>query len=320
MGVAGAALATAAAEVGSGVLYLVLLLKKKMVEWRRLITPPALADLIPLIRGGAAMLLRQAALNVAFVSATRRTQAMDPTGVAAAAYSISNQLYSLGLVVMLAIQATGATLIPAALAAASASGTTTPNGADANRTNMEAANGDEDFAPAGVKRARQVADRLIGWSTVIALTMAALQIMTLPWVTPLFSTLPEVRRAVRAPAMMAAVVQMSNGPLFACEGILMGVGGFGFLAGITCAGVATMVGCLALSAKLNLGLVAVWGSLLAFHVVQLSGVLYHFLKVGPLAAKPPSGTAEAAEAAAPVECTMVPEPMGGNEVCLSPAT
>ena len=77
MGVAGAALATAAAEVGSGVLYLVLLLKKKMVEWRRLITPPALADLIPLIRGGAAMLLRQAALNVAFVSATRRTQASD---------------------------------------------------------------------------------------------------------------------------------------------------------------------------------------------------------------------------------------------------
>ena len=24
------------------------------------------------------------------------------------------------------------------------------------------------------------------------------------------------------------------GPLFACEGVLMGVGGFGYLAGITC--------------------------------------------------------------------------------------
>eukprot|EP00962_Isochrysis_galbana_P028606 scaffold9061_cov124-Isochrysis_galbana.AAC.1 len=36
---------------------------------------------------------------------------MDPTGVSAAAYAITNQMYSLGLVVMLAIQATGATLV-----------------------------------------------------------------------------------------------------------------------------------------------------------------------------------------------------------------
>ena len=41
---------------------------------------------------------------------------MDSTGVSAAAYAITNQLYSLGLVVMLALQATGATLVPNALA------------------------------------------------------------------------------------------------------------------------------------------------------------------------------------------------------------
>ena len=38
------------------------------------------------------------------------------TGVSAAAYSITNQIYSLGVVVMLAMQGTGATLVPAALA------------------------------------------------------------------------------------------------------------------------------------------------------------------------------------------------------------
>ena len=32
------------------------------------------------------MLVRQSTLNVAFISAARRAQAMDPTGVSAAAY------------------------------------------------------------------------------------------------------------------------------------------------------------------------------------------------------------------------------------------
>ena len=42
---------------------------------------------------------------MAFIAATRMTQAMDSTGVSAAAYAITNQYYSLGLVVMLAMQA-----------------------------------------------------------------------------------------------------------------------------------------------------------------------------------------------------------------------
>jgi Na+-driven multidrug efflux pump len=165
---------------------------------------------------------------------------MDPTGVSAAAYAITNQMYSLGLVVMLAIQATGATLVPAALAAhkqKAARGSASPESAAAADRPAAAAAG----VALGVARARAVSDRLIGWSTLIAAGMALLQIATLPVVSPLFSTLPAVRAAVVAPAKMAALVQLSNGPLFACEGILMGVGGFGFLAGITCAGVAAMV-------------------------------------------------------------------------------
>ena len=55
---------------------------------------------------------------------------MDSTGVSAAAYAITNQIYSLGLVVMLAIQATGATVVPAALAAG---GETGESGADSAR-------------------------------------------------------------------------------------------------------------------------------------------------------------------------------------------
>jgi putative MATE family efflux protein len=298
MGVAGAALATAASEAGAGAIYVGLLLKRKMLRLGRLLEPPKLSALLPLLRGGSAMLLRQAALNVAFVSATRMTQAMDSTGVAAAVYSITNTIYSLGLVVMLAIQATGATLVPSALAVG----------------------GEEGTLQEGTDRARRVADRLIGWSTCIAAVMAAAQALAIPFVVPLFSTLPEVRSAVAKPAMVSALVQLTNGPLFAGEGILMGVGGFGFLAGLTSLGVAVMVSGLTLSSRLGLGVSSVWYSLLAFHAVQLTGVLLHHLRIGPLARRVTAdGTATLVEPSNPplgVECVELPVV---GEVCVTDA-
>ena len=63
----------------------------------------------------------------------------------------------------------------------------------------------------------------------------------------------------------------------------MGVGGFGFLAGLTSVGVAVMVAGLTLNGHVGGGLTGIWASLLAFHVVQLSGVIYHHLRLGPLA-------------------------------------
>ena len=71
-------------------------------------------------------------------------------------------------------------------------------------------------------------------------------------------------------------------------GILMGVGGFGFLAGITSVGVAVMVAGLTLNGRVGGGLVGIWSSLLAFHIVQLTGVLFHHLRLGPLASPRPS--------------------------------
>ena len=77
MGVAGAALATAISEIGAGLLYGRLLIKRKLLRLGALLQPPKPSDLLPLLKGGSAMLLRQVALNVAFIAATRMTQAMD---------------------------------------------------------------------------------------------------------------------------------------------------------------------------------------------------------------------------------------------------
>ena len=170
-------------------------------------------------------------------------------------------------------------------------------------------------------------------------------------------TLTQVREAVVGPAMVSSLVQLTNGPIFAGEGILMGVGGFGFLAGLTSIGVAVMViatrsppdpvptrldarlplqreavlperhdgtphqvGCLTLSSTLGLGVSSVWFSLLAFHIVQLAGVMLHHLRLGPLAHRQqrldsePTTPVRSGTPPGGVEC--VDLPLTG-EVCIS---
>lgn len=91
LGACGAAAATSLSEFTSSMIYLRLLMRRKLVSWSKLFKPPSLASLLPLIKGGAAMLLRQATLNLAFVSAARRAQVMDPSGISAAAYGITSK-------------------------------------------------------------------------------------------------------------------------------------------------------------------------------------------------------------------------------------
>jgi putative MATE family efflux protein len=118
LGVAGAALATALAESVGCLMYLSQLSKRiggrKLLPtfWRR---PPARATVKALAAGAAAMQVRQIALNAAFGAATRSAQAMDATGVKAAAYSISQQLWLLAGVALFALQSSAAALVPAAL-------------------------------------------------------------------------------------------------------------------------------------------------------------------------------------------------------------
>lgn len=85
-GVGGAAIATAGAEGLSGLIYLKLLMRRKLFRLSKMFKVPSWSSLKPLIQGGGAMLLFQLVLNIAFTTAARRVQAMDPTGVSAAAY------------------------------------------------------------------------------------------------------------------------------------------------------------------------------------------------------------------------------------------
>jgi Na+-driven multidrug efflux pump len=251
LGFVGAAAATALSETVSGSVYLRLLAKRKLANLRLILRPPSLEALMPLILGGASMLGRQMALNFGFICAARRAQAIDPTGVSAAAYGIVMQTYSIGIVCHVAMQGTTAALVPSTL------------------------------AQAGLEDARKVADRMFVWCAIVGVLLGLTQFLAIPWIVPLFSTLLAVQEKVRTPSMIACLLHVVNGFVFAGEGVLLGTKQFRDLMLITTAGVGTMVACLAspMGQKLN----GVLLSFLTFSAFQAIVVIYHYLKLSPLA-------------------------------------
>ena len=70
---------------------------------RKLFSLPKIERLMPLLKGGAALQLRNFALNLTFLAVTRVTQSIDDTGVAAAAHAMSIQTFQIGGIVLLAL-------------------------------------------------------------------------------------------------------------------------------------------------------------------------------------------------------------------------
>merc|ERR1719451_219174 len=190
LGVGGAALATAAAEVTSALTYTLLLLKRGTLKLAanplKALKPPPLGSLLPLLTGGAGVLARSVALNIAFLSVTRATQAIDPAGNAAAAHTIAMQVWQLG-VVLFALSSVAAVLVPAAMNAPKSEG-------------------------GGVARAKGVADRMLGWGLCAGVALAILQLAALPLLN-VFSPVASIREAARAPAAIGAALQLLNGDL-----------------------------------------------------------------------------------------------------------
>jgi len=261
VGFVGAAVATAASETLGGLTYIRLLLRRKLAKMSMLLKPPPMKSLVPLLTGGAAMLMRQLALNVSFLVATRRAQILDASGVSGAAYGITMQIYSVGIIALVGMQSAAAALVPSFWGAKDVSD---PSQRDQN--------------------AREAADRMLGWSTLVGLGLGIGQILLLPVLVPLFSTLPEVREAVKMPSLIASLIHVVNGPVLAGEGIMMGVGAYKALAMVTMGYVVSMFGCLTFT-PLGKRLDGIMWSILIASIVQQIGVVGHHLKVGPLAVK-----------------------------------
>lgn len=261
MGVPGAALATLAAEIVSAVTYLVLMRQRNMIRMRSIIRPPSLASLEPLLRGGAALQLRNIALNLTFLAVARVVQSIDQSGVAAAAHAISIQTFQVGGIVLLGLSTVAQTVVPNDL--------------------VERYDRLKGRTIGGVRYAKATVNRLMSWGFVLGIGLGAIQLALLPVIRS-STPLQEVRDAARIPAILASVYQIMNGLVFIGEGVMVGTGSFMQLSLST---VVATIGCLmALQAfPGQYGLTGVWMGFGVFNSLRLMGVWLHQSVIGPLA-------------------------------------
>jgi len=261
LGVTGAALATLAAEIISGSIFFYMMAKRKMISWSKLFSLPKWEKLEPLVRGGAALQLRNFALNLTFIAVTRVTQSLDEAGIAAAAHAMSIQVFQLGGIVLLALSTVAQIVVP-------------------NRM-VETVDPITKKKTGGPLSAKSAVNRLMSWGLVLGILLGALQIGVLPLLHK-SSPLPEVREAAKMPSYLASIYQVINGLVFIGEGVMIGTGSFLQLSLSTL--VATCATLLALNKfPLKYGLTGVWMSFGVFNTIRLLGVWLHQTKNGPLA-------------------------------------
>jgi Na+-driven multidrug efflux pump len=159
------------------------------------------------------------------------------------------QLYSVGVVCHIGMKASAATLIPS----------------------EKAKNGEE--------AARQMADKLFVWGSIVGIILGIAQMAVTPILTPMFTTIPEVREAIKVPALITAFIQFANGPLFVGEGVMVGMGKFKALASCTIIGASVMIA--SILSPLGKTLNGVLLSLAAFNFIQSIAMVWHHLKIGP---------------------------------------
>ena len=100
MGVAGAAIATSISEVFSAALYTMLLVKRNWSSSRICLTP---GRGVGALLCGAGVQLRAVAQNITFLAVMRTILTLDASGTAAAAHTISSQVFQLGVIAILAL-------------------------------------------------------------------------------------------------------------------------------------------------------------------------------------------------------------------------
>ena len=260
MGVPGAALATLAAEIISAVFYIYLLRKRDLIRWRRLIRPPTWKSLEPLLKGGAALQLRNLSLNLTFLAVARVTQSIDQTGVAAAAHAMAIQTFQIGGIVLLALSTVAQIVVPNAM--------------------VERYDAESKRTIGGLEYAKSLVNRLMSWGFILGSVLGTFQIALLPVIRQA-TPLQEVRDAATMPAIIASLLQIINGLVFIGEGVMIGTGSFMQLSLST---LAATIGCLwALHVfPPVVGLTGVWLGFGVFNFIRLAGVWIHQTRNGPL--------------------------------------
>ena len=234
-----------------------------MVSIRKVFRLPSWAKLSPLLKGGAALQLRNVALNITFLAVARVTQSIDPSGVAAAAHALAIQTFQIGGIVLLGLSTVAQTIVPNDLV-------------QRYDKTLKKQIGGKAYAKASV-------NRLMSWGLILGTLLGGLQIGLLPLIGQSTPT-AAVRDAARVPSYLASIYQIMNGLVFIGEGVMVGTGSFLQLSISTM--VAT-VGCLWALGTFpeKYGLSGVWMGFGVFNTIRLIGVAIHQLYHGPLSSR-----------------------------------
>jgi Na+-driven multidrug efflux pump len=244
-----------------------LLVKRKLVELKDMFKPPSWAALGTLLVGGAGVQLRAVAQNITFLAVMRAILTMDSTGTAAAAHTISSQVFQLGVIAILALSTIATILIP-------------------QRMNS--------LEKGGPREAKRVADRLLCWGLGIGILLAGLQAGAIPFLG-IFSGLSEVQEAAVMPCIIGALLQPLNGLVFVGEGLMQGHQAFLRLAG----GMFVSTGAMLIALRFfGHSLAGVWFCFTVFNTFRLFFGLRHHFFDGPLAPRNIEATVAKLEATA----------------------
>jgi putative MATE family efflux protein len=112
LGVVGAGIATVVSDILSSAAYLTLLFRRGFVNMSSIFRVPNWSHIADLLKAGFAVQLRTVAMNAVFIAGAGNIQAMDLTGTAAAAHTITTNFWSLGGTVLLALSTVAAILVP----------------------------------------------------------------------------------------------------------------------------------------------------------------------------------------------------------------
>jgi putative MATE family efflux protein len=229
LGLEGSALGTAIAQVAMGLLFARWMLHVAPPGTRR----PALRRIRPLLRLGAELTVRSAALLGAFLLATALAARIGTAALVA--HQIAFELFLFLALVLDAIAIAGQIMVARRLGAGDAAG------------------------------ARRAALRMIGWALLAGTIFGVVLIAGIDLIPRAFSGDHRVWREARQAWPWFALMQPVAGVVFALDGILIGAGDTRYLAGAMVLSLAAFVGP-ALAAH---SLQALWIALDALMVVRL---------------------------------------------------
>ena len=251
LGVAGAALATSISELVAAALYIGTLLKRNLVTVRSMLKPPDAKAIAALLVGGAGVQLRSLAQNITFLAVTRTILTMDKTGTAAAAHTVSSQVFQLGAIAILALSTIATILVPQRMHSKELGGPVV---------------------------AKAVADRMLAWGILIGVFLFFMQSAAI-FAIPFFTPIKDVQSFAILPTLIGAALQPLNGLVFVAEGLMQGHQAFLRLAG----GMFVSTGVMLVALRFEgTTLPGVWCCFAAFNTCRLLFALRHHFVDGPL--------------------------------------